>query len=135
MSDNGSDSDKHKGFFMNAKGVSCIPCKCKRQSYHKETKTVKENNIMTTNTVIDKRHVKFGGWNFSPDENNIFKSDGQVGSVEICDAGFGTHGITPEECEQSIEESTTDIEVIKKDTERIEIEIDGLKQRILKKLN
>ena len=139
MPDKSDDSDsKKKGFFIHAKGVSCIPCRFKRQSYHKETKTIKDNNIVTTNTVIDKRNIKFGstGRHVSPDENNIFKNDGQIGSVEICSTGWGTaNKITPEECGQRIEENTTDIEVIKKDIERIEIELDGLKQRILKKLN
>ena len=41
-------SDKKKGFFINSSGMSCIPCRCKRQPYHKETKTTKENNIVTT---------------------------------------------------------------------------------------
>ena len=27
MSDKSDDSDKKKGLFINAKGVSCIPCK------------------------------------------------------------------------------------------------------------
>ena len=137
MSDKSDDTDKKKGLFINAKGFSCIPCRCKRQSYHKETKTIKDNSIVTTNTIIEKRNIKFGstGRHVSPDENNIFKNDGQDGSVEICDTGFGTHGITPEECEQRIEENTTDIEAIKKDIERIEIEIDELKQRIFKKMN
>ena len=59
-----------------------------------------------------------------------------MGSVEICDTGWGTaNKITPEECEQRSEENTTDIEVIKNDIERIEIDIDVLKQSILQKLN
>ena len=96
MSDKSDDSYKKKGLFINARGISCIPCRCKRQSYHQETKTVKENNIVTTNTVIDKRNMKFGstGRHISPDENGIFKNEGQVGSVEIRDTGFGTHSIT-----------------------------------------
>ena len=96
---------------------------------------MKENNIITTNIVEDRHNLKFGGRHVSPDENVIFKTEKQMGSVEICDTGFGNHGITPEECEQRIEENTTDIEVIKKDIERIEIEIEELKHRILKKLN
>ena len=36
--------------------------------YHKETKTVKENDKVTTNTVVDKRNLKFGGRNVSPDK-------------------------------------------------------------------
>ena len=43
MSDKSDDSGKKKGLFINASGVSCIPCRCKRQSYPKETKTIKEN--------------------------------------------------------------------------------------------
>ena len=95
MSDKSDDSDKKKGLFINTKGVSCIPCKFKRQSYHKETKTVKENNIITTNIVEDRHNFKFGGRHVSPDENGIFKSDKQIGSVEICDTGWGKNQITP----------------------------------------
>ena len=74
------------------------------------------------------------GRHVSPDGNNIFKSNEQVGSVEICDTGFGTHGITPEECEQRIEVNETDIEVIKKDIERMEFELNDLKLKIKKKI-
>ena len=101
-----TDSDKKKGFFISASGISCIPCRCKRQLYHKETKTTKENNIVTTNVIEDRRNLKFGsaGRHVSPDENGIFKTDGQVGSVEICDNGWGQNRITPEECEQRLKE-------------------------------
>ena len=136
MSDT-TESEKKKGFFINARGISCIPCRCKRQSYHQEIKTVTENNIVTTNTVIDKRNMKFGstGRHISPDENGIFKNDGQVGSVEICDTGWGRNQITPEECEQRIEENATDIETIQKDIERLELEINELKLKVTKKIN
>ena len=133
MSDRSDDSDKKKGFFINASGLSCIPCKCKRQSYHKETKTVKENNIITTNVVEDRHNLKFGGRHVSPDENGIFKTDKQMGSVEICDTGWGKSQITPEELEQKIEVTETDIEAIKKDIERLESEINELKSKIIKK--
>ena len=133
MSDKSDDSDKKKGFFINANGLSCIPCKCKRQSYHKETKTVKENNIITTNVVEDRHNLKFGGRHVSPDENGIFKTDKQMGSVEICDTGWGKSQITPEELEQKIEVTETDIEAIKKDIERLESEINELKFKIIKK--
>ena len=53
MSEVSEESD-NKGFYINTKGISCIPCRCKRQFYHKETTTVKENNITTTNTVVIK---------------------------------------------------------------------------------
>ena len=84
----------------------------------------------------DRHNMKFGatGRHVSPDENGIFRNDDQIGSVEICDAGFGIHGITPEECEQRIEMTETDIECIKKDIERLEVEIEELKFKIDKKL-
>ena len=129
-----TDSYKTKGFFINASGISCIPCRCKRQSYHKETKTTKENNTVTTNVIEDRRNLKFGGGrNVSPDENGIFKNDNQTGSVEICDNGWGQNRITPEECEQRLEGTETDIEVIKKDIERLEFELNDLKLKISKK--
>ena len=130
-----TESEKKKGFFINANGISCIPCRCKRQSYHKETKTTKENNIVTTSVIEDRRNSKFGstGRHISPDENGIFKTDGQVGSVEICDNGWGQNRITPEECEQRLEGTEADIEVIKKDIERLEFELNDLKLKISKK--
>ena len=129
-----TDSYKTKGFFINASGISCIPCRCKRQSYHKETKTTKESNTVTTNVIEDRRNLKFGGGrNVSPDENGIFKNDNQTGSVEICDNGWGQNRITPEECEQRLEGTETDIEVIKKDIERLEFELNDLKLKISKK--
>ena len=64
-----TEESNDKGFRINARGISCIPCRCKRQFYHKETKTVKENNTITTNTVVDKRNTKFGGGRTtSPDD-------------------------------------------------------------------
>ena len=129
-----TDSDMKKGFFINASGISCIPCRCKRQSYHKETKTTKESNTVTTNVIEDRRNLKFGGGrNVSPDENGIFKNDNQTGSVEICDNGWGQNRVTPEECEQRLEVTETDIEVIKKDIERLEFELNDLKLKISKK--
>ena len=120
MSDR-TDSGNKKRFFIHGSGISCIPCRCKRQSYHKETKTTKGNDIVSTNVIEDRRNMKFGsaGRHVSPHENNIVKTGGQVGSVETCDAGFGHHGITPEECEQRLEGTETDIEVIKRDIERV----------------
>ena len=110
-----SDESNNKGFRIHAKGISCIPCRCKRQFYHKETKTTKENNVITTNTIIDKRNTKFGaGRHTSPDD--IFKADTnlQTGSVETCDTGWGKSQITPEELEERVEKIETDIDLIKK---------------------
>ena len=78
--------------------------------------------------------MKFGGGrNVSPDENGIFKNDNQTGSVEICDNGWGQNRRTPEECEQRLEGTETDIEVIKKDIERLEFELNDWKLKISKK--
>ena len=49
-----NESEKNKGFHIDNKGFHCIPCRCKRQLY-KETKTVKEKDKVTTNTVVDKK--------------------------------------------------------------------------------
>ena len=120
MSDT-TEKSNDKGFRINSRGISCIPCRCKRQFYHKETKTVKENNTITTNTVVDKRNTKFGsaGRNTSPDD--IFKPDNnlQAGSIEICDTGWGKSHITPEELEERVDKIETDIDLIKKDIEDI----------------
>ena len=113
-----SENSNDKGFRINAKGISCIPYRCKRQFYHKETTTVKENNIITTNTVVDKRNTKFGaGRHTSPDD--IFKPDTnlQEGSVEICSTGWGKSQITPEELEERIEKLETDVDLLKNDVE------------------
>ena len=107
--------DNNKGFHIDKKGFHCIPCRCKRQLYHKETKTVKENDKMTTNTVVDKRNLKFGGRNVSPDE--IFRTDerAQTGSVAICDTGWGQSQVTPEELEEKLDKLETEVERIDKD--------------------
>ena len=123
-----SEESNDKGFRINAKGISCIPCRCKRQFYHKETKTVKENNIITTNTVVDKRNTKFGsaGRHTSPDD--IFKPDTnlQEGSVEICSTGWGKSQITPEELEERVECAETEITLLKKDITEIKKDIDDI---------
>ena len=115
-----SENSNDKGFRINARGISCIPCRCKMQFLHQETKTINENNIITTNTIIDKRNTKFGaGRHTSPDD--IFKADTnlQTGSVEICDTGWGKSQITPEELEERVDKIETDIDLIKKDIEDI----------------
>ena len=63
-----NSDDKNKGFHIDKRGFHCIPCRCKRQLYHKESKTVKEEGKTTINTVEDRRKFKFGGRNQSPDE-------------------------------------------------------------------
>ena len=117
-----SENSKDKGFRINARGISCIPCRCKRQFFHQETKTTKENNVTTTNTILDKRNTKFGGGrNVSLDETGIFQSDMQNGSVEICSTGWNDkeNRITPEELEERLEKLETDVDLMKKDIEDI----------------
>ena len=117
-----SENSNDKGFRINARGISCIPCRCKRQFYYKETKTTKENNVITTNTIIDKRNTKFGGdRNVSPDETGIFQSDMQNGSVEVCSTGWNDkeNRITPEELEERLEKLETDVDLMKKDIDDI----------------
>ena len=118
-----SEQSNEKGFHINARGISCIPCRCKRQFFHQETKTTKENNVITTNTIIDKRNTKFGGRNVSPDETGIFQSDKQMGSVEICDTGWNVrqNRITPEEVEEQVDVLRTEVREIKEDVENLKI--------------
>ena len=121
-----SENSNDKGFRINYKGISCIPCRCKRQFYHKETKTVKENNIITTNSVVDKRNTKFGGSGRHTSPDDIFKPDTnlQEGSVEICSTGWGKSQITPEELEERLEVAETNIGLIKKDIDEIKKDVE-----------
>ena len=110
--------DKAKGFHLDKKGIHCIPCRCKRQFYHNESKTVKEGEKVTTTTVEDRRNFKFGGngRHQSPDE--IFKPENslQAGSIEICDTGYGMgRRPTHEENQERIFKLETDVEEIRKD--------------------
>ena len=117
MSDVTEDSNKDKGFQINTRGISCIPCRCKKQFYHKETKTITETDKTTTTTVVDKRNMKFGGNGRHQSPDDIFKPEEnkQVGSVEICDTGWGSKIVTPEEVEERVERLETDVDEIKKD--------------------
>ena len=122
MSDTSNDSNgRDKGIHIDKKGFHCIPCRFKRQFYHKETKTVKENNTVTTDTVVDKRNIKFGGNGRHTSPDDIFKDENslQAGSVEICDTGWGKSQITPEELEERLDKCETDIIEIKRDIEDI----------------
>ena len=117
-----NSDEKAKGFFLTTHGISCIPCKCKKQFYHKESKTVKEENKITTNTVEDRRNFKFGGnaRHQSPDE--IFKPENQLqtGSIEECTTGWGAgRRPTPEENQERIFRLETDVEEIRKDIDEL----------------
>ena len=124
-----NSDEKAKGFHVDKKGVHCIPCRCKRQFYHKENKAVKEGEKVTTNTVEDRRNFKFGGRNQSPDE--IFKTETylQTGSIEECTTGWGAgRRPTPEENQERIFRLETDVEEIRK-------EIDELKTNTLSSMD
>ena len=67
--------------------------------------------------------MKFGSSrNVSPDI--IFKPESalQHGSVEICDTGFGSKGITPEELEERIDKFETSVEEVKKDIDEMRLQ-------------
>ena len=122
MSDTSKNSSK-RGFRIDTKGISCIPGRCKKQIYHKVTKTITENNITTTNTIEDRRNMKFGSSrNVSPDV--IFKPESalQHGSIEICDTGFGSNRITPEELDERIDKLETSVEEVKKDVDELRLQ-------------
>ena len=121
MSDATEDSNKEKGFRLNSRGISCIPCRCKKQLYRKETKTIQETEKTTTTTIIDKRNMKFGGNGRHQSPDDIFKPEEnkQIGSLEICDTGWGSTKVKPEELEERVEKLETDIDEIKKDIDII----------------
>ena len=125
MTDTNKDNNKDgtdAGLSVNKDGINCLFCRCKRKTYHKETKTTSENNKVVVNVVEDRSSFKFGkGRNVSPDDG-IFKPDTlpQIGGVEICDTGFGTgRKPTPEENQERIFKLETDVEEIKKDVDDI----------------
>ena len=82
----------------------------------KKLETVKEDNKITTDTVVDKRNTKFGGNGRHTSPDDIFKDENtlQTGSVEICTTGWGSKQITPEELEERIAKCETDISEVKK---------------------
>ena len=51
----------------------------------------------------------------------------------MCDNGWGQNRISPEECHQRLEGTEADIEVIKKNIERLELELSDLKLKTSKK--
>ena len=58
----------------------------------------------------------------TPDDG-IFKPDTshQIGSIEICDTGFGSHTVTPEQNEELIDKIETDMKEMKKDISELKI--------------
>ena len=116
MNDIKEDDDKPGGFQLSRDGVNCLCCKFRKNTYHKETKTTTENNKVVVNVVEDRSSFKIGNRGTTPDDH-IFKPDTtyQIGSVEICDTGFGSHKITPEENEERIDKIEKEMKEMKKD--------------------
>ena len=101
--------------------VNCNFCRCGKKVFHKETKTTtdKDGNVVV-NQVEERSSWRIGnGRGATPDGNDIFKQDEQVGSVAICDTGWGKSQITPEEIEERMEKIETDVEEIKEDVGKL----------------
>ena len=98
------------GFRLNTDGLNCLPCKRRKKTFHKETKI---NNA--GKTIIEDRSSWKVGRGSTPDDGIFEGALDQIGSVEICDMGWGQKKVTPEECEQRIEKLETDVERIDKD--------------------
>ena len=81
----------------------------------------------------DIRILKFGGRRVSLDENGVFNTEKQIGSVEICSAA--ANKIAPEELEQKIEVTETGVNCIQKKIERLELDLYALKLEVSKKIN
>ena len=65
--------------------------------------------------------------NVSPDV--IFKPESalQHGSIEICDTGFGSNRITPEELDERIDKLETSVEEVKKYVDELRLQKDNNK--------
>ena len=114
--------DKDGGIQVNKDGINCLFCRCRRNTYHKESITTTENNKVVVNVVEDRSSIKFGkGRNVSPDDG-IFKTEAtpQMGGVELCSTGWSENRkITPEECEERLGKIEEDVERIDKDVEKL----------------
>ena len=122
MNDKENVEHKEGGLSVHKDGINCLFCRCKRNTYHKETKTTTEDNKVIVNVVEDRSSLKIGkGRNVSPDDG-IFKPDisSQFGGVELCSTGWDQHRkITPEECEERLDKLEEDVEDVKKDVEQL----------------
>ena len=106
MSDNKSNEG---GFHLNTDGLNCLPCKCRKKTFHKETKINTEGKTI----IEDRSSWKVGGRGVTPDENVIFKTNAQDNEgVDTVSTGWGSRKPTPEERLEKVEE---DVERIDKD--------------------
>ena len=107
MSDNKSNEG---GFHLNTDGLNCLPCKCRKKTFHKETKINNEGKTI----IEDRSSWKVGSSRgITPDENEIFRSNIQDNDgVDTVSTGWGSRKPTPEERLEKVEE---DVERIDKD--------------------
>ena len=107
MSDNKSNEG---GFHLNTDGLNCLPCKCRKKTFHKETKINNEGKTI----IEDRSSWKVGSSRgITPDENEIFRSNIQDNNgVDTVSTGWGSRKPTPEERLEKVEE---DVERIDKD--------------------
>ena len=97
------------GFHLNTDGLNCLPCKCRKKTFHKETKINTEGKTI----IEDRSSWKVGGRGVTPDENEIFKTNAQDNEgVDTVTTGWGSRKPTPEERLEKVEE---DVERIDKD--------------------
>ena len=114
-------NEKECGFSLTPAGLNCLPCRCRRSLYHKETKTTTENSKVIVNIVEDRSSFSMGKKRGITPSDEIFKNTDnnniQLGDISICDTGFGRTGkqITPEETEEQLEELREDMKEVKKD--------------------
>ena len=131
------DEEKQKnngGFILTPTSLNCLPCRCRKNLYHKETKTTSDKDSKTIYIVENRTSYKVGRGT-TPD-NNIFTPD-QTGSVAICDNGWGQGRTpTPEECDERIEKNADDIKELKQKLEmkiyKTEEDIKELKEDVKK---
>ena len=122
MSAKEDENNRNGGFNLNKDGVNCLCCKFKKIHIIKKQKTTTEHNKVVVNVVEDRSSFTVGNRGTTPDDN-IFKPDEtrQIGSIEICDTGFGKHTITPEQNEERIEKIETELVEIKKDVNKLKL--------------
>ena len=77
MSDNHRETNEG-GFHLNTDGLNCLPCKCRKKTFHKETKINHEGK-----TIIEDRSSWKMGRGITPDENDIFTTNTQDNEVLI----------------------------------------------------
>ena len=122
------------GFILTPNSLNCLPCRCKKNLYHKETKTTSDKDSKTIYIIENRSSYKVGRGT-SPD-NNIFMPE-QAGSVAICSTGWDNgRRPTPEECEEAIEKNADDIKELKQKLEmkiyKTEEDIKELKEDVKK---